>query len=288
MAKHFRTGVLAGAALVCAGCSSPEEMGEAVGAPVAAAAQSGEASSTPPPAPEAPEPPAKTARAFVMDDAERDGEAERVFTYNWPREASAIPALAAMLGAKRDASLAEQKEQWADAREACPPNAGACARNQLEIGWQVVTDIERFLSLSSNVYSYSGGAHGNYWRTSLVWDREAKAALDPEALFVSAEALEAAISEPACEALNQERAKRRGQPVPSNASEWPDACPPIADTVIFLGSASGTDFDRVGVYYAPYVAGAYAEGDFELTLPVTGAVLGAVKPEYRDAFANPQ
>ncbi len=37
--------------------------------------------------------------------------------------------------------------------------------------------------------------------------------------------------------------------------------------------------------YTPYVAGAYAEGDFEFTLPVSPAMLRAVKPDYRDAFA---
>jgi hypothetical protein len=60
----------------------------------------------------------------------------------------------------------------------------------------------------------------------------------------------------------------------------------MEDTVIFLGSAKGKAFDRIGVYYGPYVAGPYAEGDFEFTLPVSPAILAAVKPRYRAAFAR--
>ena len=44
-------------------------------------------------------------------------------------------------------------------------------------------------------------------------------------------------------------------------------------------------FDRIGLLAAPYVAGAYAEGSYEVTLPVTPKVLAAVKPEYKAAFA---
>ena len=43
--------------------------------------------------------------------------------------------------------------------------------------------------------------------------------------------------------------------------------------------------DRIGLIADPYVAGSYAEGAYEVTLPVTRAIIGTVKPEYRGAFA---
>ena len=43
-------------------------------------------------------------------------------------------------------------------------------------------------------------------------------------------------------------------------------------------------FDRVGFLIDPYTAGPYAEGTYEVTLPVTRAILAAVKPEYAESF----
>lgn len=282
MVKRVMCGLLSGLLIALAACSSPEEMSAAVGL----AQARGEAAGTGERAQAMLERRiAKDARPFAMDDAERDGEAERNFAYSWPRQASAIPELARMLAADRDTRLAEQKSEWADARASCPPGSFACARNQLEVSWQLVADTKRFLSLSSSTYSYSGGAHGNTWRGALVWDREAGTALEPAALFVSLEALGAAIRPPACRLLDREREERRGESVPEGAGEWPDNCPPIEDTVIFLGSANGTHFDRIGVYYAPYTAGPYAEGDYEFTLPVSQGIVDAAMPQYRAAFA---
>jgi hypothetical protein len=60
----------------------------------------------------------------------------------------------------------------------------------------------------------------------------------------------------------------------------------MEDATIFLGSSDGESFDRIGIYYAPYTAGPYAEGEFEFTLPVTKAVLDTVRPAYREAFTT--
>ena len=46
-----------------------------------------------------------------------------------------------------------------------------------------------------------------------------------------------------------------------------------------------TAFDRIGFLIGPYAAGPYAEGSYDVTLPVTPAVIAAVKPEFRTAFA---
>jgi hypothetical protein len=39
------------------------------------------------------------------------------------------------------------------------------------------------------------------------------------------------------------------------------------------------------VLVAPYNAGPYAEGSYEVTVPVTPEILALVKAEYRDSFA---
>jgi hypothetical protein len=63
-------------------------------------------------------------------------------------------------------------------------------------------------------------------------------------------------------------------------------CPPLDELVILLGSSDRQAINRIGLIAPPYVAGPYAEGSYEVTLPVTRAVLQAVKPRYRDAFAT--
>ena len=54
---------------------------------------------------------------------------------------------------------------------------------------------------------------------------------------------------------------------------------------MIVGSSNGRTFDKVGVLVGPYAAGSYAEGNYEFTLPVTAALMKAVKPEYREAFS---
>ena len=63
-----------------------------------------------------------------------------------------------------------------------------------------------------------------------------------------------------------------------------DCIKPSEQTVI-LGSSNGKAFDKIGILVGPYAAGPYAEGDYELTFPVTARLLAAAKPEYRAAFA---
>lgn len=265
--------IVAGAGLLLA-CSSPEEMGEGIAGEDGESAQETLERRV-----------AANAEAVEFTDNEEVENGGREFSYAWPAQVSAIPALAAELETRRSAALSEQKTYWDESLESCPADSVACRNASYELEWQVVADLPGFLSLSSNFYSYSGGAHGIYGRSSLVWDRGAGRAQDPVALFASPGALEAAIGEPACTALNRERTERRGAPVNSESGDWFNECVGMDETVLFLGSSDGKTFDRLGVYYGPYVAGAYAEGDFEFTLPVTQAVLDAVKPDYREAFS---
>ena len=131
-----------------------------------------------------------------------------------------------------------------------------------------------------------GGAHGIYGRTGHVWDREAERLLDPAAMFDVA-ALERAVRDPYCDRLTRERRDRHREAIGEDiaAEDLFPECPPLEDLSLILGSAGGERFDRIGLYAGPYVAGSYAEGAYEITLPVTAAVLDAVKPGYRPHFA---
>ena len=55
---------------------------------------------------------------------------------------------------------------------------------------------------------------------------------------------------------------------------------------VLVGSSNGKTFNRIGVWFGPYVAGPYAEGAYELTFGVDKAILDAVKPAYKAAFSR--
>ena len=208
------------------------------------------------------------------------------FGYAYPAAAGGIADLKAYL----DADLARQKaELIADAKTQRAERAKdkfdyfPLAR---DIKWDVVTNLPRWLSLSATIYSFEGGAHPNHGYQALLWDRQGNRRRDGAELFVSKPGLSQAIRKPFCAALDRERGKRRGAPVNPDSGDEFDACiDPVASTVI-LGSSNGKAFDRIGILVAPYEAGPYAEGDYEITLPVTDAVIAAVKPEYRPSFAS--
>ncbi len=277
------------AALALAACSSPEEVADDVGV----------AQNTPTP----PTPPEVAESGSAQDDLERrtaagfkevnftDNEnaegASRDFQYSWPAQVSAIPGLARQLQQRRTQALAEQKQAWRGTlEEFADSECNSCKTDSYGKTWQVVADLPRFLSLSANHYVYAGGAHGNYWFDTLVWDRQANdgegEALDPYALFTSTAALHDAVRTPYCEGLKTEQAKRRGT---VEDGGYFSECPKLNQLTLLLGSSTGKSFDRLGLLAAPYVAGPYVEGDYEVTVPVTQAILDAVKPEYRAHFS---
>lgn len=237
-------------------------------------------------APQPPAPPTPTERTEFTDTATRNG-AEREFAYSWPARVAAEASLVAMLTKERDEALTAQRADWAEMLEVetgLPPGSSVYNRTD-SVEWKVVADTPRFLSLSADGYTYSGGAHGIYGRRSLVWDRTKQEAMPATALFRSTTALGYAVGGSVCDTLDVQREKRRGVSVDRAGGGMFDECPPMDDIVVFVGSSDGQTFDRLGFYFGPYVAGPYAEGSYEVDLPVTASVLDAIKPEYRAAFA---
>lgn len=228
-----------------------------------------------------------TATATVAPLARKTQEqtASFAFEYSYPAEAAAIPALVAEL----EADLAKRRRELVDAakegRVAARENGFPFNPYSHSVSWTVVTDLPGWLSLTAASSDYTGGAHPNRWSQALLWDKAADRSRVAADLFTSRAALAAAIRDPFCKALNRERAARRGEPVDPGSDDMFDQCiDPTASTVI-LGSSNKQQFDRIGILVAPYEAGPYAEGDYEITLPVTKAVLAAVRPQYRSVFA---
>lgn len=259
------------ACVLAAGCSKSAEDAPAVQA-------SGSASAAAVAVPASSAAPVGEARAVKEENKLYE------FEFAYPAAAGAIPGLKSWLDSdvekQRSELVANAREQQAESKKGDFPYR-ALGR---WITWKVVTDLPGWLSLSADLGSYDGGAHGNSGFDALVWDRQANIRRAPIDFFTSKEALSRVIRKDFCAALNRERAKKRGTPIdPSSGDEFDQCIDPVASTVI-LGSSNRKAFDRIGVLIGPYEAGPYAEGTYEVTLPVTAAVLATVKPQFKSTF----
>jgi len=207
------------------------------------------------------------------------------FDYSYPAAASAIAGLRASLDADLARRLAVLQK---DAREGqAEAKAGGFPFNKYywSQSWRVVTDLPGWLSLSAAYGNYTGGAHGMSWSGAMLWDRKANRARNPLDLFAGKAALAAAIRAPFCAALDRQRAEKRGEPVRRGSGDDFDRCIDPTEQTVILGSRGHKAFDRIGILVAPYSAGPYAEGAYEVTVPVTPAVIAAVRPAFRGSFA---
>lgn len=262
---------LALAVLALAACSSPDEVAEDVGVedkPTEATA-SATASST---------------KAVKV----REETKLFLYEYAYPAQAAAIPALAAVLDARgakaRDEMIGEARELEAEEGD---PGEFPVPQHSFEEEWQVVTDLPGWLSLSGFFSTYSGGAHGMYGMEGYVWDKQRGRGMDSADLFRSPDYLGSTMGNRVCEALNKEREERRGEPV-GESDDMFNGCPDLSESTILVGSSNGKTFDRITVWFGPYVAGPWVEGHYELDFPMTSAMLDAVKPAYRAAFSAKQ
>lgn len=207
------------------------------------------------------------------------------FKYAYPDVAGAIPGLKEILDGRMAEARSRLASSASDDEKSAKKDGYPYHAHSYGAQWQQVADLPGWLSLSSEFYTYSGGAHGMSGFESLLWDRRAQTARRPRDLFTGADELRAAIRTPFCDALDKQRADRRGEPVRRDSGQMFTECiDPVAQTLI-LGSSNGQTFDRIGVLVGPYEAGPYAEGTYEVTLPVTGKVMATLKPQYRTAFS---
>lgn len=209
---------------------------------------------------------------------------ETGFRYTYPPAAARIVPLRRWLEADRTTLYARFLVDTRVAQREARKDGYPYRAWDFQKEWSVVTETPRFLSLSGSLYAFTGGAHGNTGSLALLWDKRAQRRLALTAVFGSPAAIQAALGADFCGRLDVERASRRGARVTRGTGPFND-CPKVSEATLILGSTDRRAIDRVGLLVDQYVAGPYAEGMYEVTLPVTPRLLAAVKPEYRAAFA---
>jgi hypothetical protein len=205
------------------------------------------------------------------------------FVYAYPGQAAAVPALVSKLGkgmteAKANA-LKMAREDQKSAREAGYP----FRPHSLETRWTVTADTPRLLALQSQTYIFTGGAHGMTGYDTLFWDRRRKRETSLAAMMTSPTAFAAAIHGGFCKELDRQRAKKRGASVVRGDDDFTKCIDPMKE-VLALTSKDSKLIDSVTVVVGPYSAGPYAEGTYEVAIPVDAAIRKAIQTEYQDAF----
>ena len=269
-------------ALALAACSGPRDGDAPASSPMPKSA----ATVAPPAPPPAPAPSVAVSASASANGARSVSEEtdDFLFDYSYPKEAGRIPGLGKLLDARLDQARSRLATESANARKEARDAGFPYNKYSLTNAWKVVADLPGWLSLSGKTESYTGGAHGNYGFDSLVWDKQGERAIAAIDLFQSPVALDTALGDRLCQALNAERAKRRRAPIKKGSTEEFDKCVGVKEATVLVGSRGHRKFDRVSLQIGPYVGGPYAEGPYEFGFGVDARILAAVKPEFRAAF----
>jgi hypothetical protein len=207
------------------------------------------------------------------------------FSYKWSAEAAAVPSLDRRFRAEAARQLKEHRETVAEERRMRRRvnSPMSDVRYAFDRSWTTSGQSSRLLSLLAQTYTFTGGAHGNHRSTALLWDRRLGREVTIDSLLARRSWWDGAIRQPFCTLLDRERAKRRQGPVDRSAMFG--ECPPLEDVTLSLTDTDRNGrFDHVLVTADPYVAGSYAEGEYEISLPLTATMLARLKPEYRASF----
>jgi hypothetical protein len=206
------------------------------------------------------------------------------FTYGWSAEAAAVPELAARFEADLAKWRAESRKTAEEDRDARGPDIPFNGHYFSKV-WATMGSTPRLLSLAAEIGTFTGGAHGNSVYEALLWDREARREIEAGALFADPGAAWRLMQRVYCAELDRQRAEKREETLPLEGEGWMVECRPIAEQVVVpVDEDRDGKFERLRVLLEPYNAGPYAEGSYEVDVPVTAEIRALVKTEYRRSF----
>ncbi|MEO7277299.1 MAG: hypothetical protein ABIW33_04680 [Sphingomicrobium sp.] len=206
--------------------------------------------------------------------------------FSWSAEAGMVPALVRRFRAQlatAKARTAKCGHEESAIRIRTGGEAIACSSST-----KITTSGQtgRLLSLARSDWAFTGGAHGNGGTSALLWDRKRGRRIAFGDLFRSTDGYPPAFRTAYCRALELERAKRRGPDYPPSTIPEFARCPAWAELALIPASARHRGrFDTIHLIAAPYTAGPYVEGEYDIAVPSTRALVAALKPEYRGSFA---
>ncbi len=225
------------------------------------------------------EPAAPTPKAFVFDEENDLIE----FHFGWSAEAGAVSQLVdrfrkEMGKAKADLIAAAKEDKAFREKEKFDFHGHSSSTDYTTAG-----QTPRLLSLSAEASAYTGGAHGNYGTNGLLWDRATAREIAMADLFTAPANMDRLLTQSWCDALNNAREEKRGEPVGGDGMF--DECPKLGEIALIpTDKDKNGRFERLMLVASPYVAGPSAEGSYEIELPVNGDLIATLKADYRESF----
>lgn len=204
------------------------------------------------------------------------------FSYEWSAEAAAVPALDRRFRTDADKALREAQGNALEDQAFARRQKRDFNPHFFSRSWSTLGQSRRLLSLEGATGTFTGGAHPNSGAGSLLWDRVLKREVTLASLFLRPGSFSSLTRSTYCRKLDTERRKRRqGEKLGGDFDE----CPPFRDLAIMPADADRDGrFERIRLVASPYVAGPYAEGEYEIDVPVTRQLMAAMKPVYRGSF----
>ena len=148
--------------------------------------------------------------------------------------------------------------------------------------WTVAANTKRLLVLQGTSWQFTGGAHGNTGYAARLWDKQTGHTIPLEALFTDWPRARRLLEPAYCAALEQQRREKRGT---TRLMDDFETCPPLAEQFILPASApADRTASSVRILLAPYVAGPFAEGTYEINLPWPPGTAALVAPPWRGAL----
>lgn len=205
------------------------------------------------------------------------------FNYAWSAEVSAIPALVRRLSSDLETSFSAASTTAQADRAAAQAANRPFNGHQFSRRWTTAGQSARLLSLGGETLIFTGGAHPSHGADALLWDRLTRREIKAARLFKAGDDLEKLVRAPFCVTLQGERARRRGAPV--QVGDAFSECPKMSELALVPSDSNANRrFDRFRIVAPNAVAGAYAEGRYDIAIPVTAALRAAIKPAFRLSF----
>ena len=209
------------------------------------------------------------------------------FHLAWPAEVGAIPAL---VEAIRGPALEHKAEMLANAKsDKAEREASNYPFHAYEVSndYKVAGSTPQFLSLYDEWFEDTGGAHPMHGTNALLWDKQANKEVKFADMFTGGLAqINALFGKAYCAALDAERAKRREGETYGGPDDPFNQCPKFEELILIpKAGTNGAAFGTLWFHADPYVGGPYAEGDYDVELPMSAAAIAALKPKYRASFA---
>jgi hypothetical protein len=206
------------------------------------------------------------------------------FAFVYPKAVERVPELDAAVRTEAGAA-----EEWIAARAAEARAQGReLPRPSYQAAWQIDAVLPELAAASGAISHHRGGAHGGIEYKTILLDRRRGRAIELEDVFdpgfFEADLLGyrlwgiRAVQAVFCRALTAEARARRGDPAAAIR------CPAVEDQPITFMCGDGGRIDRLRVLLNRYAAGAWAEGPYEIDVPVDAAMMSAIRRRFRPAF----